>query len=66
MGTCIYTTDGVCISTPTPYEKVRSWLFDGQRSYMEVPGYDGNDYLIAIDEITCIVEKLPSNEEEKK
>lgn len=66
MGTTIYTTDGDWISTPTPYETVRSWLLDGQRSYMEVPGYDGNDYLIAIDAITCIEEKLPSNEEEKK
>ena len=66
MGTTIYTTDGDWISTPTPYEKVRSWLLDGQRPYMEVPGYQGNDYLIAIDKITCIEEKLPGNKEEKK
>lgn len=65
-GTTIYTSDGDWISTPTPYEKVRSWLLDNQRPYLEVVGYQGNSYLIKTDNITCIEEKLPGNEEEKK
>lgn len=66
MKTTIYTTDGDWISTPAPYEKVRSLLLDNQRPYIEVPGYNGNDYLIQISQITCIEGKLPGNEEEKK
>lgn len=66
MGTTIYTADGDWISTPTPYEKVRSWLLDNQRPYLEIVGYQGNSYLIQISQITCVEQKLPGNEEEKK
>lgn len=66
MGTTIYVTDGDWIDTPVTYETVKDALVVGQKPYIEVPGYKGNNYLIPISQITCIEEKLPNNEEKKK
>lgn len=66
MGTSIHTTDGDWISTPIPYETVRNALDRYKRPYIEVTGYQGNNYLIQISHITCVEEKLPNDKEEKK
>lgn len=42
MGTTIYTIDGDWISTPAPYEKVRSWLLENGE-----PTYIARDHVIS-------------------
>ena len=68
MGTCIYTVDSECIRTTMPYEKLKSALLAsaGKAPYVEVPGIHGNNYLIKVDNITCIEQELPGNWEEKQ
>lgn len=69
MGTCIYTTDGDWIYTPTSYETIRSWLLLERplvKPYIEVPGAKGNTYLIKISNIACIEQELADYREEKK
>lgn len=65
-GTTIYTSDGDWISTPVPYEIIKDQLLTEYGQCIEVPGTKGNNYMIKVDNITCIEEKLPGNEEEKK
>lgn len=67
MGTRIYTTDGNWVHTPTPYETIRSWLLIERplvEPYIEVPGTEGNNYLIKIDNIACVEQELSGHEEE--
>lgn len=69
MGTYIYTTDGNSFYTPTPYETIRSWLLIERplvEPYIEVPGTEGNKYLIKVDNISCVEQELPGYEEEKQ
>lgn len=69
MSTNIYTTDGDWINTPVPYEKIRSWLLVERPlsgPYIEVPGSQGNNYLIKIDNIACIEQEIAKGKEEKK
>lgn len=68
MGTCIYTTDGDWVYTTMPYEKLKSALLASaeEAPYVEVPGAQGNNYLIKISNITCIEQELPNHEEEKQ
>lgn len=61
MGTYIYTIDGNSFYTPTPYETVRSWLLTERplvEPYIEVPGTEGNAYLIKISNIGFIEQEL--------
>lgn len=69
MGTNIYTSDGDWVNTPVPYETIRSWLLIERplvKPYIEVPGTKGNNYMIKVDNITCVEQTLPNNEEEKQ
>lgn len=66
MGTCIYTTDGDWIRTSMPYEIIKVELLAEREQYIEVPGTQGNNYLIKVSNITCIEKELPSGKEEKK
>lgn len=69
MGTCIYTTDGDWIRTSVPYETIRSWLLIERplvEPYIEVPGTEGNNYLIKIDNISCIEHEISDYLEEKQ
>lgn len=66
MGTRIYTADEDWIDTPVPYETIRSWLLTERplvEPYIEVPGANGNSYLIKISSIICI---MTSNKKEDK
>ena len=69
MGTNIYTLDGNLIYTQMTYETIRSWLLIERplvEPYIEVPGTEGNNYLIKVDNISCVEQELPGYEEEKK
>ena len=69
MGTNIYTLDGNLIYTQMTYETIRSWLLIERPSvepYIKVPGTEGNNYLIKIDNISCVEQELPGYEEEKQ
>lgn len=57
MGTNIYTTDGDWVNTPAPYEIIKDQLLNECGQYIEVPGANGNAYLIKISNITCIEEE---------
>ena len=64
MGTTrIYTTDGDWIHTPVPYEVIKDQLLTERGDYIEVPGTQGNSYMIKVDNITCVEQTLPNNEE---
>lgn len=61
MSTNIYTTDGDWINTTVPYDTIRSWLLVERplsEPYIEVPGSQGNNYLIKIDNIACIEQEI--------
>ena len=69
MGTNIYTLDGNLIYTQMNYQTIRSWLLIERplvEPYIEVPGTEGNNYLIKVDNISCVEQELPGYEEEKK
>lgn len=66
MGACIYTTDGDWVNTPAPYEIIKDQLLTEYGQYIEVPGTKGNNYMIKVDNITCVEQTLPNNEEEKQ
>jgi hypothetical protein len=51
------------------YQTIRSWLLIERplvEPYIEVPGTEGNNYLIKVDNISCVEQELPGYEEEKK
>lgn len=66
IGTTIYTTDSDWINTPVPYEVIKDQLLTERGQYIEVPGAQGNSYMIKVSNITCIEQELPNNGEEKK
>lgn len=66
MGTCIYTNDGDWVRTPVPYEVIKDQLLTERGQYIEVPGTQGNNYMIKVSNIACIEQELPNGKEEKK
>lgn len=58
MGTYIYTTDGNSFYTPTPYEIIKDQLLTERGRYIEVPGTEGNNYMIKVDNISVIEQEL--------
>lgn len=52
-------------STPLAYDKVRDMLLEN-RLYIEVPGTQGNHYMIRADNITCIEQEMSDYLEEKR
>ena len=65
MSTNIYTVDGDWISTPVPYEIIKDQLLTERGQYIEVPGTQGNSYMIKVDNIACIEQEIAKGKEEK-
>lgn len=65
MSTNIYTVDGDWINTPVPYEIIKDQLLTERGQYIEVPGTQGNSYMIKVDNIACIEQEIAKGKEEK-